>query len=54
MPIAVGGKLLDRPPLGLGDAADVGHMDSLVGLAWRALVMWLLVLLLVALAGAAS
>lgn len=53
MPIAVGGKLLDRPPLGLGDAADVGHMDSLVGLAWRALVMWLLVLLLVALAGAA-
>ena len=54
MPIAVGGRLIDRPPLGLGDAADVGHMDSLVGLAWRALVMWLLVLLLVALAGVAS
>ena len=54
MPVAVGGKLLDRPPLGLGDPADVGHMDSLVGLAWRALVMWLLLLLLVALAGAAS
>jgi cobalamin biosynthesis protein CobD/CbiB len=54
MPVVVGGKLLDRPPLGLGDPADVGHMDSLVGLAWRALVMWLLLLLLVALAGAAS
>jgi adenosylcobinamide-phosphate synthase len=54
MPVAVGGRLLDRPPLGLGDPADAGHMDSLVGLAWRALVMWLLLLLLVALAGAAS
>ena len=54
MPIAVGGRLLDRPPLGVGDAADVGHLDSMVGLAWRALVMWLLLLLLVALAGAAS
>jgi cobalamin biosynthesis protein CobD/CbiB len=53
-PIVVGGKPLDRPPLGLGDPADVGHMDSLVGLVWRALVMWLLLLLLVALAGAAS
>jgi cobalamin biosynthesis protein CobD/CbiB len=54
MPVVIGGRLLDRPPLGLGDPADVGHMDSLVGLAWRALVMWLLLLLLVALAGAAS
>jgi adenosylcobinamide-phosphate synthase len=54
MPVVVGGKLLDRPPLGLGDPADVGHMDSMVGLAWRALVMWLLLLLLVALAGVAS
>jgi len=54
MPVVVGGRLLDRPPLGLGDPADVGHMDSMVGLAWRALVMWLLVLLLVALAGVAT
>jgi adenosylcobinamide-phosphate synthase len=53
MPVVIGGKPLDRPPLGLGDPADVGHMDSLVGLVWRALVMWLLLLLLVALAGAA-
>lgn len=54
MSLVVGRKPLDRPPLGLGDPADVGHMDSLVGLVWRALVMWLLLLLLVALAGAAS
>ena len=54
MPVVLGGRLRDRPPLGLGDTADVGHMDSMVGLAWRALVVWLLVLLLVALAGAAS
>ncbi|HUL91920.1 MAG TPA: CobD/CbiB family protein [Burkholderiales bacterium] len=54
MPVVIGGRLLDRPPLGLGDPADVGHMDSLVGLAWRALVMWLLLLLLVGLAGVAS
>jgi adenosylcobinamide-phosphate synthase len=51
MPVSVGGRLLDRPALGLGDPADVGHLDSLVGLVWRALVMWLLLLLLVALAG---
>jgi adenosylcobinamide-phosphate synthase len=51
MPIAIGGKVLDRPPLGLGDPADAGHLDSLVGLVWRTLVMWLLVLMLVALAG---
>ena len=54
MPVVVGRKALDRPPLGLGDPADVGHMDSLIGLVWRALVMWLLLLLLIALAGAAS
>ena len=54
MPVLVGGTLLDRPPLGLGDPADLGHMDSMVGLAWRTLVMWLVLLLLVALAGAAS
>jgi adenosylcobinamide-phosphate synthase len=54
MPVVVGRKPLDRPPLGLGDPADLGHMDSLVGLVWRALVMWLLLLLLVAMAGVAS
>lgn len=54
MPVVIGGKPLDRPPLGLGDPADIGHMDSMVGLTWRALVMWLLLLLLVALASVAG
>jgi cobalamin biosynthesis protein CobD/CbiB len=54
MPIVEGGEVLDRPELGLGEPADTGHLDGTVGLVWRALVMWLLLLLLIALAGAAT
>lgn len=54
MPVVVGGELVDRPGLGLGDPADVGHLDSTVGLVWRALVMWLVLLLVIALAGASG
>ncbi len=54
MPIADGGEVLDRPELGLGDPADTAHLDSTVGLVWRALVMWLLLLALIALAGAVT
>ncbi|TMG72678.1 MAG: CobD/CbiB family protein [Betaproteobacteria bacterium] len=54
MPIVEGGEVLDRPELGLGDPADTAHLDSTVGLVWRALVMWLVLLALVALAGAAT
>ena len=54
MPIPAGGAVVDRPELGLGEPADTGHLDSTVGLVWRALVVWLLLLLLVALAGASS
>ena len=54
MPIPAGGEVLDRPELGLGDPADTGHLDSTVGLVWRALMMWLLLLLLIALAGASG
>jgi cobalamin biosynthesis protein CobD/CbiB len=54
MPIVEGGAVLDRPELGVGEPADTGHLDSTVGLVWRALVMWLLLLVLVALAGAAT
>ena len=35
-----------RPELGLGDAADGRFLDATVGLLWRALVVWLVVLLL--------
>lgn len=54
MPIPAGGAVVDRPELGLGEPADTGHLDSTVGLVWRALVVWLLLLLLIALAGASS
>jgi len=54
MPILAGGAVLERPELGLGDPADTGHLDSTVGLVWRALVVWLLLLLLIALAGAST
>lgn len=36
----------DRPELGLGDAADVDHMQSTIGLVWRTLLLGLLVLAL--------
>ena len=54
MPIVAGGTAVERPELGLGEPADIGHLDSTVGLVWRALVLWLLLLLLVALAGAST
>ncbi len=54
MPILEGGQVVDRPELGLGDLADTGHLDSTVGLVWRALVMWLVLLLLLGLAGATN
>jgi cobalamin biosynthesis protein CobD/CbiB len=45
---------LDRPELGLGDDADVGFLDSTIGLVWRALVVILFILLLLAIARALS
>jgi cobalamin biosynthesis protein CobD/CbiB len=54
MPVLEGGEIVDRPELGLGDSADTGHLDSTVGLVWRALVMWLLLLGLIALTGVAT
>jgi cobalamin biosynthesis protein CobD/CbiB len=54
MPVLDKGVVTDRPELGLGEPADAGHLDSTVGLVWRSLVMWLLLLLLVSLAGAVT
>ncbi|MSQ73798.1 MAG: CobD/CbiB family protein [Betaproteobacteria bacterium] len=45
---------VDRPELGIGDAADIGHVDSTIGLVWRALVLWMLVLLMLSFAKAFS
>ncbi|MGC2047095.1 MAG: CobD/CbiB family protein [Gallionella sp.] len=46
MPIQQGGLLLDRPELGIGDDADTGFMQSTVGLVWRSVVFWLILLML--------
>lgn len=41
-----------RPQLGDGDEADVDSMEAAAGLIWRALVLWLFLVLLVTLARA--
>lgn len=45
-----GGPPLDRPELGTGEAACADFMQSTVGLIWRALVFWMVLLLLLSLA----
>ena len=45
-PIPQGGLPLDRPELGVGEDADADFMQSAVGLVWRALVFWMVLLLL--------
>lgn len=51
MPLtADGDEPAERPDLGLGEEADVDFMQSTVGLVWRALVLWLLALLLLGVA----
>jgi len=42
-----------RPELGLGDPVEPDVLPSAVGLVWRALVLWLLVILLITLANLA-
>lgn len=46
----LGGEADLRPDLGIGDAADGELLPSAVGLLWRALVLWLLIILLLTLA----
>jgi adenosylcobinamide-phosphate synthase len=38
------------PELGVGDEADVDHMESAVGLLWRALVLWVFLIFIVTVA----
>jgi cobalamin biosynthesis protein CobD/CbiB len=42
-----------RPELGMGEAAEGDLLPSAVGLVWRALVLWLLLILLLTLANLA-
>jgi adenosylcobinamide-phosphate synthase len=51
MPMHESGEIVERPEMGVGDEADADHMQSTVGLVWRALVLCLLVLGLVGIAG---
>jgi len=46
----VGGQPSVRPDLGLGDKPEADLLPSAVGLVWRALVLWLLLMLLLTLA----
>lgn len=50
MPVSQGGLPLDRPELGIGDEADADFMQSTIGLVWRSVVFWLILLLLLTLA----
>ncbi len=54
MPVAQDSLRTERPELGTGDAADVDFMQSAVGLVWRAMVFWLIMLLLLSIASLAS
>ena len=42
-----------RPDLGLGDPVEPDVLPSAVGLVWRALVLWLMLILLLTLANLA-
>ena len=46
MPLTEIEGLQPRPELGLGDAADAAFLDSTVGLLWRALVLWVFILII--------
>lgn len=51
MPVHESGGIVDRPEMGLGDEAGVDHMQSTVGLIWRAFLVCLFLLALLAAAG---
>lgn len=50
MPIPQGGLPLDRAELGVGEDADADFMQSTIGLLWRSVVFWMILLLLLTLA----
>jgi cobalamin biosynthesis protein CobD/CbiB len=45
MPLAEFDGLRARPELGLGETADAPFLDSTIGLLWRALVLWVFLLM---------
>ena len=51
MPVHESGVIVDRPEMGLGSEAGVDHLQSTVGLLWRALLVCLFLLMLLGAAG---
>jgi adenosylcobinamide-phosphate synthase len=51
MPVHESGGIVDRPEMGLGSEAGVDHMQSTASLVWRALLVCLFLLALLAAAG---
>jgi adenosylcobinamide-phosphate synthase len=49
-PLPKEGGVIYRPELGLGDDPDANYMQSAIGLIWRTLVIWMIVLLLLTIA----
>jgi adenosylcobinamide-phosphate synthase len=50
MPYVLDGEVVERSEMGTGDEADVSFLDSTIGLVWRALVLWLVLLLVLGVA----
>ena len=50
MPLAAIDGVEVRPELGVGETADAPFLDGLVGLVWRALVVWIFLMVLLSLA----
>jgi len=50
MPLTEVEGLQPRPELGLGEAADAPFLDSAVGMLWRALVLWVFILVILTVA----
>ena len=54
MPVKQVESSAERPEMGTGDMADIDFMQSAVGLVWRAMVFWLILLLLLTLSSMVS
>jgi adenosylcobinamide-phosphate synthase len=50
MPVQEADGIQPRPEIGVGEPADGPFLDSTVGLVWRALVVWVFVLLVITVA----
>ncbi|MGA7178540.1 MAG: CobD/CbiB family protein [Thiobacillaceae bacterium] len=54
LPVCIEGEWLPRPELGINQNPDADHIDNAISLIWRGLVIWMVVGLLLFVAGWAS